>query len=140
MTHANAEAEISQAIAASAIGKALNVQFTVAILNSRRDDIKLPYVMVAVDMVSGKTNLDEISCVVRLLANYFAGNKLSDVYGGLEILFRAGAGRALIRFARISLLPEGIERAKSVSVNDLKSSRPFSGAATIVYDKELLCT
>lgn len=109
---------------------------TVAILDSTREDIKMPFVMAAVDTPSSLANRSNLSNILQNIYGGFIDSDYVDKFGGLEVIFRHKD--SMRRIARVSVTTAGYKHILQFQVSDFDKPGPFSGVGCWVYDTALV--
>lgn len=108
---------------------------TVAILDSTREDVKIPFVMAAVDTPSFLANRSNISNILQNVYSGFIDSDYADKFGGLEVIFRHKD--TMRRIVRVSVTTAGYKHILQFQVSDFDKPGPFSGVGCWVYDTAL---
>ena len=107
------------------------------ILRSRRSEIKLPYLMVAPDVLESDLNLERLAEISRTIIEVCLGDGLLEGLSGLEILARVVRNGIAVRILRLSVFSDGLDFARKIAGTDLLRPAPFSGVYSRMYMKNL---
>jgi hypothetical protein len=108
---------------------------TVAILDSIRADVKLPFIMAAVDIPSSVANRTDIFSILHDIFGGFLDSNYAGMFGGLEVIFRHKG--SMRRIVRVSVTTAGYKHILQFQVSDFDKPGPFLGVGCWVYDTAL---
>jgi hypothetical protein len=113
------------------------IKISSAILESRRPEIKLPYLMVSPDVSESDLHLDRLAEINRVIVGTCMKEDLLNNLAGLEILSRVVRSGIAIRIVRLTILDYGLNAAEQISATDLKNLNPFPGVHSFIYMKNI---
>lgn len=108
----------------------------VEVLDSTREDVKMPFVMAAVDTPSSIVNRSNLSNILLNVYGSFINSEYFDRYEGLEVIFRHKD--SIRRIARVSVTATGYWQILQFRASDFDKSGPFAGVRCWVYDDKAL--
>lgn len=132
--------ELNQAIGAllaSSLDRAYSdCAITVEVLDSTREDLKMPFVMAAVDIPSSIVNKSNLSNILLNVYRGFINSDYFDRFDGLEVIFRHKD--SIQRIARVSVTAIGYWHILQFRASDFDKLGPFAGVRCWVYDDNVL--
>jgi len=133
-------AELNQEIGAllsSSLDRAYSdCAIAVELLDCTRDNIKIPFVMAAVDTPGSLVNRSNLYNIIQNIYRGFINSDYFDRFEGLEVIFRHQG--SMQRIARVSVTAVGYWHILRFQVSDFDKFGPFSGVRCWVYDNALV--